>query len=124
MRKKGQNCPFLLSVADLRVKGFQKPLVLALLVRYCTGSLASRLTGSLTLTAAALFSRLLEVSLIDGLNVLHLSILPKNNIFPLYHGFCRISISTDFFGRLHNYANVYFCIFVSHYIIHGTRDGY
>ena len=71
MRKKGQNCPFLLSVADLRVKGFQKPLVLALLVRYCTGSLASRLTGSLTLTAAALLSRFLEISLIDSLNVFH-----------------------------------------------------
>ena len=77
MRKKGQNCPFLLSVADLRVKGFQKPLVLALLVRYCTGSLASRLTGSLTLTAAALCSRSLQVCCIDGLNVLHSETLPQ-----------------------------------------------
>ena len=61
MRKKGQNCPFLLSVADLRVKGFQKPLVLALLVRYCTGSLASRLTGCLTFATSTLLNRVLKV---------------------------------------------------------------
>ena len=85
MRKKGQNCPFLLSVADLRVKGFQKPLVLALLVRYCTGSLASRLTGSLTLAAAALCSRSLQVCCIDGLNVLHSETLPQKSLTTLYH---------------------------------------
>lgn len=43
----------------------------ALLVSYCAGSLASRLAGSLTLTATALFSRLLEVSLIDRFDMLH-----------------------------------------------------
>ena len=50
---------------------------LALLVSYCAGSLASRLTGSLTLTAAALCSRSLQVSCIDGLDVLHSEPSPK-----------------------------------------------
>ena len=90
MRKKGQNCPFLLSVADLRVKGFQKPLVLALLVRYCTGSLASRLTGSLTLAAAALCSRSLQVCCIDGLNVLHSETLPQKKFNSIISQIARI----------------------------------
>ena len=55
-------------------------LVLALLVRYCAGSLACRLTGSLALAAAALFSRCLQVGLVDGLDVLHSKPSPKKFI--------------------------------------------
>lgn len=47
----------------------------ALLVSNCARSLTSRLTGSLALAAAALFSCFLEVSRIDGLDVLHNKIL-------------------------------------------------
>ena len=43
----------------------------ALLVSNCARSLASRLTGSLALAAAALFCSLLKVSSIDCLDVLH-----------------------------------------------------
>lgn len=43
----------------------------ALLVSNCARCLASRLAGSLTLAAAALFSCLLKVCCINGLDVLH-----------------------------------------------------
>ena len=43
---------------------------LALLVSYCAGSLASGLAGRLALAAAALGSGSLQVSLVDGCDVL------------------------------------------------------
>lgn len=54
-----------------------KKLLLALLVSNCAGSLASGLTGSLASAAAALFSCLLEVSLVDSLDMLHIFSLHK-----------------------------------------------
>ena len=54
--------------------------VLAFLVSNCAGSLASRLAGSLASAAAALSSSLLKVSLIDGLDVLHLKFPPEKII--------------------------------------------
>ena len=55
-------------------------LALALLISNCTRSLASRLAGSLASAAAALSSSLLKVSLIDGLDVLHLKFPPEKII--------------------------------------------
>ena len=64
----GQGSPALLS------------LLLALLVGHGAGRLASRLAGSLASAAAALSSSLLKVSLIDGLDVLHLKFPPEKII--------------------------------------------
>ena len=55
-------------------------LALALLISNSTRSLASRLAGSLASAAAALSSSLLKVSLIDGLDVLHLKFPPEKII--------------------------------------------
>ena len=55
-------------------------LALALLISNSTCSLASRLAGSLASAAAALSSSLLKVSLIDGLDVLHLKFPPEKII--------------------------------------------
>lgn len=85
MRKKGQRTvPFFYRLQTC-VKRFKNHLVFALLVRYCAGSLASRLTGSLTLAAAALCSRSLQVCCIDGLDVLHSKPSPKKSLTTLYH---------------------------------------
>ena len=46
-------------------------LPFALLVCNGAGSLAGRLAGSLTLTAATLCSRFLQICLVNGLDVLH-----------------------------------------------------
>ena len=53
---------------------------LTFLVCNCAGGLASRLAGSLASAAAALSSSLLKVSLIDGLDVLHLKFPPEKII--------------------------------------------
>ena len=85
MRKKGhRTVPFFYRLQTC-VKRFKNHLVFALLVRYCAGSLASRLTGSLTLAAAALCSRSLQVCCIDGLDVLHSKPSPKKSLTTLYH---------------------------------------
>ena len=47
-------------------------VVFAALISYCTGSLASRLAGALALAAAALNSGSLQVSLVDGCDVLQI----------------------------------------------------
>lgn len=88
-------------------------LVLALLVCYCAGSLACRLTGNLALTAAALFSRCLQVSLVDGLDVLHSKPSPKkfiliiSQIRPIFKRSARerkkVYILTDNFPMLSPY---------------------
>ena len=46
--------------------------MLAALVSYCTGSLASRLAGALALAAAAHNSGRLKVRLVDGCEVLQI----------------------------------------------------
>ena len=45
-------------------------IAFAALISYCTRSLASRLAGALALAAAALYSGSLQVSLVDGCDVL------------------------------------------------------
>jgi len=59
-------------------------LPFALLVCNGARSLAGRLARSLTLTAAALSSRFLQICLIDGLDVLH----NKNPPYQTYLQFC------------------------------------
>ena len=68
-------------ISDLVQK--RSSILLALLVCNCAGSLAGRLTRSLTLSAAALSSRSLEVSFIDSFDMLHIEI-PPNYIFYYY----------------------------------------
>lgn len=48
-----------------------RKLLFALLVSDCAGCLASRLAGSLTLSAAAFLCGLLEISLVDRSDMLH-----------------------------------------------------
>ena len=64
----------------------------ALLICNGAGSLASRLTGSLTVAAAALFSRLLEVSLVDSLDMLH-GVIPPIFIFYIITHFLYVYIN-------------------------------
>ena len=45
---------------------------LAFLISNCAGGLASRLAGALALAAAALYSGSLQVSLVDGCDVLQI----------------------------------------------------
>ncbi len=59
-------------------------LSLALLVCNCAGSLAGRLAGSLALAAAALLSGLLEISLIDCLDVLHVFYPPIDDTVSVH----------------------------------------
>lgn len=60
-------------------------LLFALLISNSAGSFAGRLTGSLTLTAAALFSGLSEVSLVNCSDVLHRKIPSIFNNFLYYN---------------------------------------
>ena len=66
----------------LHVFNWHIRLVLALLIGNRAGCLTCRLTRSLTLSAAALFSRCLQISLVDCSDVLHRK--PSPNITILY----------------------------------------